>query len=239
MRLIHISDLHIRSDMKHNKVVAEKLRYIRGVMTTRDTLVITGDIVDDGKEKQYDNALALLLPFKGKLVLAPGNHDYAKLGNFYDPDCVKRFKKFRDELKANKSLVLKNSSGKETHEIVVIDSNLKTGTIVDFAQGKLGWLKRMMLRQKLSSIKTKELQSVVVLHHNPFYTDWFCRLQDAKEFLDVVYGNADYVLMGHEHKERRIVYPQSLPESQAKTRLFAAASLQNEKTSPLIIQLEV
>ena len=234
MRMIHISDLHLRGDMKHNRVVEEKLRKIQEMMGDGDVLVVTGDIVDDGKEDQYAHALRLLSPFKGRIVVVPGNHDHGRLGNFYSSACVKRFAKLRVALKAETNWMFR-VDGFCVGQIIGLDTCMRTGSIVDFAQGRVGIWQRTRLKWKLDAMRKYRAVSVVAMHHNPYYTDWFCRLLDAKEFFGVVLGRADIVLMGHEHHERKTWYPSGIPEELAQTRLYAAGALCHEKTEPLVI----
>ncbi|MFA4971222.1 MAG: metallophosphoesterase [bacterium] len=236
MRIIHISDLHIRGNNKDNAVVREKLAGILDMFTAGDVVVATGDITDDGKEDQYAKAEVLLAPFTGRLMLVPGNHDFGRLGNFYSADCVRRFATLRVALAAETNWMFR-VDGFPVGQIIGLDTCLRTGSIVDFAQGRVGFWQRTRLRWKLDEMKKHRAVSVVALHHNPYYTDWFCRLKDAKEFFEVVLGRADIVLMGHEHKERYTWYPSGLPEAQAQTRLYAAGALFREKTEPLVIQV--
>jgi 3',5'-cyclic AMP phosphodiesterase CpdA len=236
MRILHISDLHLRGDMKHNRVVEGKLRQVQEMMGDGDVLVVTGDIVDDGKENQYAHALRLLSPFKGRIVVVPGNHSFGLLGNFYDRECQRRFAKLRHALCADTPWMFR-IDGIAVGEIIVLDSCMRTGSIVDFAQGQIGRWNLWKLKRKLDAMKKARAISVVALHHNPFYTDWFCRLNDAKQFFDVVLGRADIVLMGHEHKYRHTWFPSGLPESEAQTEFWAADALKYERTEILKIPL--
>lgn len=236
MRLIHISDLHIRKDDKNNIVVKDKLSEVYKMMENRDVLVITGDITDDGSAAQYENTYDLLHPFKGRIAIVPGNHDFGRWGNFYNPDCVRRFAKLKEKLCATTNYMLKVNDIPKG-QIILLDSCLRTGTITDFAQGKIGWWQRWRLKSKLDQMKKHNVMSVVIVHHNPFYTNFFCRLQDAKEFLDVVLGRANCVLIGHEHKERKTWYPVDRPIEVADTRIYAADALFKENTDPIVIDL--
>lgn len=236
MRILHVSDLHLRGDMKHNRVVEEKLRQVQEMMGDGDVLVVTGDIVDDGKEDQYAHALRLLSPFKGRIVVVPGNHSFGWLGNFYSKECHRRFTKLRHELDAERPYLFR-VDGIAVGEVIVLDTCLRSGGTVDFAQGKVGKVALWRLKRKLAAMRKVRAISVVAMHHNPFYTDWFLRLNDAREFFNVVLGHADIVLMGHEHKFRHSWYPMNLPEEQAQTRFWAAGSLQYESTEVLQIPL--
>lgn len=236
MRLIHISDLHIRKNNKDNTVVKNKLSEIYKMMENGDVLVITGDITDDGNSVQYENAYELLHPFKGRIVIVPGNHDFGKWGSFYNSDCVKRFAKLREKLCSTTNYMLCVNNILKG-QILYVDSCLRTGSVIDFAQGKVGWWQRWRLKSKLIEMKKHNMLSVVAIHHSPYYSNRFCRLQDSKEFLETVLGFANCVLMGHEHMERKIWYPKEIPIDMAQTRLYAAGAFFREDTNPIIIDL--
>lgn len=236
MRAIHVSDLHLRTDRKHNEVARFKLSEVEGMMGTDDVLVVTGDLTDDGKAEQYAHARELLMRFKGRIVVVPGNHDYGPLGNFYDTECVKRFARLKADLGCSTPFMLRQN-GKTVGEIIVMDSNLRTTSPTDFAQGRVGMIQRWRLAAKLRTMKKYGAVSVVALHHSPLCTDWFLRMLDAKAFLDTVLGNANTVLVGHEHKKRIVNFPMNLPVDLAQTMIYSAGSLNAEGTEILVIPL--
>lgn len=236
MRILHASDPHIRKTPKDNDEVRGKLAKVQAMLGQDDVFVLTGDVTDDGTELQYQRALELLLPFAGRIVLVPGNHDFGPLGNFYDPACVRRFAKLKQQLKAEKPWMIR-IDGLAVGEIIVLDTNRRSGTPIDFAQGEVGWWNRVKLKRKLEAMQKAKAVSVIAMHHNPFYEDWFCKLVDAKQFMDVVLGRADIVLMGHEHKYRHSWYPMNLPEEMAKTKFWAADALFHAKCEILTIPL--
>jgi 3',5'-cyclic AMP phosphodiesterase CpdA len=238
MRIFHVSDLHLRRDPRHNVIVADKLAKLFPSFGEGDVLVVTGDITDDGREEQYAHALTLLAPFAGRIVITPGNHDFGALGMIYSKDCHKRFTKLRHALCADKPYLFR-VDGEAVGEIIVLDSCMRTGSLVDFAQGQIGRWNLWKLKRKLDAMKKAGAVSVVALHHNPFYQDWFCRLNDAKKFLETVMGRADVVLCGHEHKYRHTWFPSGLPEDQAQTLFWAADALKYERTEVLSIPIEM
>ncbi len=90
MRIIHLSDLHFHRNDKDNQKGLKTLKKVKTKYPDH-YLVITGDIVDDGHEKQYENALNAFKPFKDRIFIAPGNHDFGAVGNFYSKGKAKRF----------------------------------------------------------------------------------------------------------------------------------------------------
>jgi 3',5'-cyclic AMP phosphodiesterase CpdA len=237
MRILHVSDLHLRRDWQHNRIATDKLRQVREVFGEGDVLVVTGDITDDGREEQYAHALELLAPFAGRVVVVPGNHDMGSNGLLYSKDSHKRFAKLRAALLADKPYMFR-VDGQAVGEIITLDSCMRTGSLVDFAQGQIGRWNLWKLKRRLDAMKKTGAVSVVALHHNPFYDDWFCRLNDAKKFLEVVMGRADVVLCGHEHKYRHTWFPSRLPEEQAQTEFWCADALKYERTQVIAIPVE-
>lgn len=236
MKLIHVSDLHVKILPKDNENVHTKLAGVRALMGPGDKLVVTGDITEDGLEAQYQNALELLKPFKGRLVMCPGSHDYGLLGSFYDPHAEKRWKHLCEQLHVRTYAALE-VGGFVVGQVMALDTCIRKGSPIDFAQGEIGFFQLRRLRKFLKETFRHREISVVILHNTPFHQDWYCRLKGSKEFLDAVIGKADYVLMGHEHKERRSWYPMNGPESKAITRIYSAQALNSSKTEPTLITL--
>jgi len=82
MKFIHLSDLHIHTYDNDNQDAISLLRFVSEKYPDH-RLIITGDIADDGKKEQFENAYKLLQPFKGKVLICPGNHDFGAVGSFY------------------------------------------------------------------------------------------------------------------------------------------------------------
>ena len=84
LTLVHVSDLHFGrrrdSAAAHDKALLEMLGQKYSFATSENTyLLVTGDLVD-GEEprdwaKQWRDVQAALAPFKGRLLVCPGNHD--------------------------------------------------------------------------------------------------------------------------------------------------------------------
>jgi 3',5'-cyclic AMP phosphodiesterase CpdA len=82
MKFIHLSDLHIHTHEGDNTAVNSTLDFVAEKYPYHQ-LIITGDIADDGKSEQFENVYAMLQPFKGRVFICPGNHDFGAAGNFY------------------------------------------------------------------------------------------------------------------------------------------------------------
>lgn len=93
MKFIHLSDLHFHCNENDNIKATTMLGYIKEQYPEHN-LIITGDIVDDGHEEQYERVYEALEPFKKHIFLCPGNHDFGAAGNLYSWERAERFDKF-------------------------------------------------------------------------------------------------------------------------------------------------
>ena len=199
MKFIHLSDLHIHKDDKKNQAVAQMLQRIQS-QYPQHYLIVTGDITDDGDQKQYENAAALLSPFAGRIYTTCGNHDYGNLGNFYEKARELRYSAFEQQMnlpnRVNQlySVVLENKA-----KLIALDSNLRTNHVLDFACGKIEEEQLNQLHQELTATS---LPKIVALHHHPFiHLDPTMKLLDAEKFLECCSGKTDALLFGHRHKQ--------------------------------------
>lgn len=82
MKILHISDLHLRGDGKLSFQAADTLtqlqhtvEYLKNLEQKPDMIMVTGDLADNGSEKAYqiikDGFEAIDLP----IYIVPGNHD--------------------------------------------------------------------------------------------------------------------------------------------------------------------
>jgi len=90
MKFIHISDLHFHRHESDNEAATSLLQFINQNYPDHK-LIVTGDIVDDGDEEQFKRAYEALEPFKGRIYISPGNHDFGAAGNFYSRERAERF----------------------------------------------------------------------------------------------------------------------------------------------------
>ena len=194
MRLLHISDLHIHESMADNAGVLKRLAYIREHYP-RHVLVVTGDVTDDGSEKQYENAMHILPP---GAYICPGNHDYGYAGNLYDPSKARRFGQYLPQ------------SGKYGRRPVVdridnvvligLDSCLRTVSPHDMACGKIEWLQRFFLSRVLK--RYQDSMKIVYFHHHPFDRSPWMGMKDAEKLLKVC-RDCELLLFGHKHKAQQ------------------------------------
>jgi 3',5'-cyclic AMP phosphodiesterase CpdA len=220
MKIWHISDLHIRQMTRDNEKVQKCLQDIWAQFGQDDILVVAGDVTDDGSARQYKRAANLLSRFKGKIILAPGNHDFGWLGNFFTWRAYRRWGKFVKEMDGN---TVTNTK----YKFIVVDSCLHTGSPHDFAQGRVGWYQRQKLKLKLWSTK---LKPIVVFHHDIYCQDWVLQLKDDAKVMRLLIGKATYVLFGHSHEERERWWPDPASLHPPQTTFHSAGKLINLKT---------
>ena len=207
MKFLHLSDLHFhRSDSK-NKPIIKTLKYVRENYPEH-YLIITGDTCDDGDNRQMKNALSALEPFKERLYIVPGNHDFGAVGNMYSPD---RAKMFDEYLMAgleqsgrfagdNDPVVDVLVEGDTKIMLIGLDTNLETVQCFDFACGEVGSRQLASLGSILTSPGRREYVKILYFHHHPFiHKDLLLRLLDADELARVIYGQVDVVMFGHKH----------------------------------------
>ncbi len=207
MKLMHVSDLHFHRDPQDNQAADALLAAIHQQYPNH-TLIVTGDISDDGTEWQFENALKALDPFKGRVFIAPGNHDFGAMGNFYSDERALRFDKML-------SLPLKQggtftgdstpvvnfvSDGNDTVMLIALDTNLETYDPFDFACGEVGAAQLAALSTILCDPGNAQYTKVLFFHHHLFiHQDPFMELRDAREVKRAIYGKVDVVLFGHKH----------------------------------------
>jgi 3',5'-cyclic AMP phosphodiesterase CpdA len=211
MKFIHLSDLHIHTHDSDNADVTSMLNFVSENYPDH-RLIITGDIADDGTLEQFENAYALLQPFKDKIFICPGNHDFGAAGNFYSDERALRFDEFLAK-QLNQGGTFKGDSTSvvnlirdDSTEIMLIalDSNLETQHPFDFACGEIGESQLSSLNTILTARSSAGMVKVLFFHHHPFMVnDPFMELKDAKALARTVYGRVDLVLFGHKHEMKQ------------------------------------
>ena len=210
MKFIHLSDLHIHRYDASNKKVEELFDCIE--KKYKDYyLIITGDITDDGDERQYEKAYNILKNFKDKLFICPGNHDFGAIGNYFSMERAKRF----DEMLATplgqngtfigENIPVINVLKDAGNEIILIalDTNLETESVFDYACGEVGEKQLKYLNTILSDGSVKNMTKIIFMHHHPFMVNNpFMELKDARDFFETSYLKADLLLFGHKHESR-------------------------------------
>jgi 3',5'-cyclic AMP phosphodiesterase CpdA len=210
MKFIHLSDLHFHRSKSDNKEITKTLQFIQNQYPDH-YIIITGDIVDDGHEKQYACAFEALKPFKGRIFICPGNHDFGAAGNFYSQERAERFDAMLSGpleqggtfTRDNTPVVNIVSKQNETVMLIALDTNLETEHFFDFACGQVGEKQLTTLDAILSNPATHKLVKILFFHHHPFmHNNPFMELTDARELMRIMYNRVDAVLFGHKHESR-------------------------------------
>jgi 3',5'-cyclic AMP phosphodiesterase CpdA len=207
MKFLHISDLHYHRSQRDNKKANALLKTI-GERYPQHTLLITGDITDDGHPKQYDNAYKALKHFMGRIYIAPGNHDFGAVGNFYSRERALRFDEqltipldqggtFSGD---NTPVVNVIEEGGHHLMLIALDTNLETSHPFDFACGAVGEGQLSALDGILSNPTSAAWKKILFFHHHPFmHNNPFMEMKDAEALVQVIYGRIHIVLFGHRH----------------------------------------
>jgi len=213
MKLLHFSDLHIHRSAEKNQLVTALFDRV-GTMFPDHYIVVTGDITDDGHEKQYEQAQRMLLPFKGRVFLCPGNHDFGATGNFFSRERAVRFDDYlAGPLEqggrfygSQEPVVNVIEDGVTKCMLIALDTNLETTHPFDFACGEVGERQLSALQSIMASPGANEMVKVLFFHHHLFMqNDPFMELKDARELSQCIYNSVDVVLFGHKHESRQWV----------------------------------
>ncbi|HEX2571320.1 MAG TPA: metallophosphoesterase [Polyangia bacterium] len=239
LRVIHVSDLHFHRNDNDNKGALRLLERIGKSYefspSARNHLMITGDVVDDGRPEQYARAREALLPFRGYLLIVPGNHCYGKLGNFYDVRNAQFFdQEFLPSLGVRHKFIDKEPAvdvlddGRSTKLVAIgLNSNLPTPSTADAARGQVGFAQLKKLDELLATPDYAGAIKLVYLHHRPQRCGWFLELTDSEELMAVVHNRAQVLAFGHSGGAEGAKEPPQAREMHTAPRPFGVKYLLN------------
>ncbi len=211
MKILHLSDLHIKQVTKIWGIPDEDQPIFRLLKSIKERypdhyLVVTGDITDNGSRDEYKQALTALWPFKGRLFLGPGNHDYRKAGNLILPESPTLLDDMliiplnQHGFFAGDNIPIVNRVGDVL--FIALDSNLEMDVPYypfEFACGEIG---DKQLTELDKILDRSDLTKVLFFHHHPFIrNNPFMYLKDAKKLHGVVSERVDVMLFGHKHNQ--------------------------------------
>jgi len=221
MNIIHLSDLHIG---KSNNF--EKAKQIVDWIVTHpdlhqsDLVVISGDLVDDGKTWQFKKARNLIKRLRdaGFTVLAvPGNHDYGPDGYRENPASKRDFRELISQVEEYPAIYI--TSGQA---FVLLDSMQAEMENVEFwgAQGYLGLEQLQKLDLTLDELAANPAVEnvILVLHHHPFDYLFYHGLRDHADLKGVISRRpgadprVNALLFGHKHLDHRFNDPEENKE---------------------------
>lgn len=197
--MIHLSDLHIGLSEKEAENTKLIFQWIAANYPGR-VVLITGDLTNSADEEELLNTAILIerLAATNRVLIVPGNHDYAWQGNVLRPDGWEKWQKALGERFGGTSQLVEGLS------LTIIDQTayfaVDSGDPRDKEISARGYISEALaqaLRRALP--KFKGLNRVVLLHHHPFDSGFFTKLDGAKAFLSAVIGNSEILLFGHEH----------------------------------------
>jgi 3',5'-cyclic AMP phosphodiesterase CpdA len=210
--LVHLSDLHIRSDtdkesghtgaLSHAGLKAMTLVAHVQHAHPDSHVVITGDITDSGTATSYVVAKRILKAWltPARLSLVPGNHDCGTWGQTFMPERRTHFRTtFAPMLTAAMSFPWVKHVGPLA--IVGLDSNVKAKG-EPLTRGRLGDAQVKRLDALLARLPAARVP-VLLLHHHPCDLEPTAELEDAaalRECLTRRLGRrTSLVLFGHRH----------------------------------------
>ena len=226
LSIIHLSDIHIKGkdDAVFNKIKALKSACAGSIVNgSRVVIAITGDVAFSGKIEQYDLAQQMIdelatyikdqTSSEVSIVCVPGNHDcdFAKEssvrsalissvkpesldGNYYNMvrGVQENYNVFASALDLDTSSVLPTKTIQMGDDkVLFVLANTSWMSVLDEVPGKI-----VMPCDLFPSIQSSEYRAIFYLYHHP---DNWMNPDCKSEFIDNVRGNADFVLVGHEH----------------------------------------
>lgn len=219
VKFIQLSDLHIHGSMQTaDNICAKKIvNYIANRYATKNkpVVLITGDIVDDGKKRQYKNAVNILRPLVEdgfKVLAVPGNHDHGKYGNIYQKKSRNYFRQYilgdllshPDAIEESRGYADLFPLEDVVKDILFIGVDSSIGNFNDelthFASGEVGQEQREKISNIIRDSKYSTKKKVIYFHHHPFIRDYTMEMDDAKKVMKLIAGNIDICCFGHRHK---------------------------------------
>jgi 3',5'-cyclic AMP phosphodiesterase CpdA len=218
VKFIQLSDLHLHStERTDNRNCRRIVNFILNrYQNEKPIVLLTGDITDDGAERQYKKAVNILRPLvlEGFRILpTPGNHDYGFAGNFYTEESQQLFQNYiLDELIKLPEASQPGTIMEDIYPMVTIEGDVlfigldsvvgNEDEFLHFASGEVGKPQRKKLATILKRNPGRKV--VVYFHHHPFCRGFLKKfvmeMDDAKEVLRILAGLADFVCFGHKHE---------------------------------------
>ncbi len=196
MLIAQLSDLHVRpvgelyrGVADSNRTFADAIRYLHALDRRPDLVLISGDLVDEGRPDEYAMVRTLLRDLTIPHLVMPGNHD--SRDNFQAA--------FADHAYLPATGPLHYCIDDYPVRIVAVDSCVPGRDYGHLDAEGLRWL-----REVLASDRAKP--TVVFLHHPPFvsgipYLDDY-RFVEDEPLREVIAeaSNVEAVLCGHVHR---------------------------------------
>ncbi|KVU73431.1 phosphodiesterase [Burkholderia ubonensis] len=198
MLLAQISDLHIKrpGQLAYQRVdtaaaLARCIARLNALEPRPDAVLVTGDLVDFGRDDEYRHLRDLLAPLEIPYYLMVGNHD--------DRAALRRAFADRPEWQDGEFVQYALDVG--AVRVLALDSQVPGASAGDLCDARLAWL-----AAQLDAARDRPV--IVALHHPPFasgigHMDALRLAPAAAAKLDALlrgYPNVERVLCGHVHR---------------------------------------
>ena len=222
MKVIQLSDLHIGKSDNFEKCsrIVDWIVENRGIHQAR-AVVISGDLVDDGRIWQFEKAKELIdrLRQAGLPVLAaPGNHDYGPDGIRESSISQRGFSELISGIEDYPAVFVIDGQA-----FIILDSMAEEMRNREIwgAQGFLGEEQLFRLDRMLDELAgNPDIENVVLaMHHHPFDYLFYHGLRDHEDLKGVISRRVDepprvnVFLFGHKHHENRFNDPEDNKEA--------------------------
>ena len=181
MLLVQLSDIHVGSQFQP-KVFDRVVSEVNNLKP--DVIVITGDLTNEGLEKEYIECKRLVSKLKSKKIITiSGNHDYRNTGYLH----FKKYFPFESVNELSKDVVL-----------------ITVGTArPDRNEGEVGYRQNLWLERTMTKYKDK-IKILAMHHHLVSIPDTGAdrlTITDAGDVLrTIVATKVDLVICGHKHR---------------------------------------
>lgn len=195
--IAQITDTHVREPgrLAYGRLdtapyLAAAVAHVGRLPQKPDAVVLTGDLTDFGREREYEHLAALLKPLTMPFYLLPGNHD----------DCYNLRRAFPTHTYLGDGEFIQYSVTIGSMRILALDSTDRGQSSGRLCPSRLAWLSRELDKDTVTP-------TVIAVHHPPFTTlighmDLIGLLDGALEFEAIVsrYRNVHRIICGHLHR---------------------------------------
>lgn len=199
--IVHWSDLHVGARDVRDEAIARLVTHLLSWCEPEVTLlVITGDLTEDTRPREWARLRALLMPAVSagvRLACVPGNHDTARWG------IGRVTAEHRARMDEHLGDLMAWHAPRWPRQTVAPDGGRVVG--LDSTEGQEGELHAPLARGELGRMQLARLaalglgvRDVVLLHHHPWWGDAAHALEDADQ-ARLLLSRAGLVLYGHQH----------------------------------------
>ncbi|MGL4666881.1 MAG: metallophosphoesterase [Saezia sp.] len=223
--LLQLSDIHVVPDVGKNSSWAEVGdafhlvgRWLGGLSTQPDAMIITGDLVDDGRLESYACLKSMLQEFDLPIYVIPGNHDNREHLKKSCPEYM------GNALSEGDGFIqyAVNVAGVRLVALDTLETGQHYGVLCD---KRLEWLADTLA-------KDLNTPTIIAMHHPPFKTgmifmDKVRLLQGADRLESIILQNKQVkrIICGHQHRASTQCF--------ANTLAIVAASASHQLTPQL------